>query len=123
MGNTTFSGAVRVGKKPYAAGTLLAQLAVPTGLADVGNVVATLPPGSLIQSIMSDAIGPQLTFDEVGDTGTITPAAVTVIGEPVYTAAFTSALPISVTVAAGADPSTTYITYKPYDTSNAGANS
>ncbi len=121
MGNTTFSGAVRVGKKPYAAGTLLAQLAVPTSDAFAGLVVATLPPGSLIQSIMSDAVGPQLTFDEVGGAGTATPAAITVIGEPVYTAAFTSDLPISVTVAVTAEPSTTYITYKPYDAAS-GAN-
>jgi hypothetical protein len=119
--STTYSGPIRVGKKPFAAGTLLAQLAVSTDTAEVGKLVATLPPGSSIQSVMSDAVGVALQFNEVGGPGTYKSAPITTVGEPVWTGVSISDFPISVTVDVGAADSIAYITYKPYD-KRSGAN-
>jgi len=119
MGSTTFSGPVRVGAKPYHAGTLLAQLAIPSAVALNGTVVATLPPGSLINSVMSDGVSVEIQFDDGTSTVNVTTSATP--GDPVYAAAFTSTDPIMLRIVAGVDPSTTYITYKPYDVKS-GAN-
>ena len=119
MGNTTFSGAVRVGKKPYAAGTLVAELAVPSGTANQGTVVATLAPGSIVQAIMADNVGVEITFDN-GTTQVDVGPTVTA-GVPVNFSPFVSNEAVDISIKTGIDPSTTYVVYKPYDTTS-GAN-
>jgi len=73
MGSTTFSGAVRVGKKPYAAGVTRLSLAVDASV--VGATGISLPPGSIVLGGVADEDSVEVTVSDGASTATVTTSA------------------------------------------------
>ena len=119
MGNSTFSGPIRAGKKGYLAGSTLLTITVA---GDVATTVGTLPPGASILSAVSDTASVTATVSDGTTTATVVCGITAYVPDDSDNTDVIAGPGVITITLAGAAAALISITYSLYDASM-GANS